>query len=214
MSPHRRDPVTPGSALLRAIDDPDQLQEGIEDNLHSLQVSQLGAVNLRLPGDGRVGARFDDQPTAMVAARDEDLIAGISLSYVSLEQLRHAVAGTDIVCVQNLFHLADRRAAPLFEECLSRCIAFVPFCPLRWPRCQEIPELTSPVVIQTAALLGITPAQAALRWLLQLALRCCSSPGPAPSLTRGRTWPPKYEARRPGAPPIGRRRTLGCLSSH
>ncbi len=74
----------------------------------------------------------------MVAARDEDLIAGMGLSYVSLEQVRHAVAGTDIVCVQNLFHLADRRAAPLLEECLSRCIAFVPFCPLRWPRC--LPE--------------------------------------------------------------------------
>jgi pyridoxine 4-dehydrogenase len=51
----------------------------------------------------------------MVAARDEDLIAGIGPSNVSLEQLRHAVVGTDIVCVQNLFHLADRRAALLLE---------------------------------------------------------------------------------------------------
>jgi len=119
---------------------PDQLQEDIEDNLGSLQVSQLAAVNLRLPGDGRGGARFDDQLAAMVAPRDEDLIAGIGPSYVSLEQLRHAVVGTDIVCVQNLFHLADRRAALLLEECLSRCIAFVPFCPLGWPRCQETPS--------------------------------------------------------------------------
>ena len=45
-------------------------------------------------------------------ARDEGLIAGVGLSNVSLEQLRHAVAGTDIVCVQNLFHLADRRRLP------------------------------------------------------------------------------------------------------
>jgi hypothetical protein len=52
---------TPGSALLHAIDDPDQLQEGIEDNLRSLRVSQLASVNLPLPGDGRGGARFDDQ---------------------------------------------------------------------------------------------------------------------------------------------------------
>jgi aryl-alcohol dehydrogenase-like predicted oxidoreductase len=63
-----------------------------------LRVGQLAAVNLRLPGGGRIDARFDDQLAAMVAARDEGLIAGVGLSNVSLEQLQHAAAGTDIVC--------------------------------------------------------------------------------------------------------------------
>jgi pyridoxine 4-dehydrogenase len=165
------------SGAVLPFDDPDQLREGIEDNLRSLRVGQLAAVNLRLPSDGRVDARFDDQLAAMVAARDEGLIAGVGLSNVSLEQLRHAVAETDIVCVQNMFHLADRRGTPLLEECLSRGIAFVPFCPLGWPRGQENPVLTSPVVIQTAARLGITPAQAALQWLLQLAPNVLLIPG-------------------------------------
>jgi pyridoxine 4-dehydrogenase len=165
-----------GGAIARS-DDPGQLREDIEGNLRALRVSQLAAVNLRLPGDGRVGARFDDQLAAMVAARDEGLIAGVGLSNVSLEQLRHAVAGTDIVCVQNLFHLADRRAAPLLQECLSRGIAFVPFCPLGWPRGRANPVLTSPVVAQTAARLGITPAQVALQWLLQLAPNVLLIPG-------------------------------------
>ena len=159
------------------FDDPDQLREDIENNLRSLRVGQLAAVNLRLPGDGGADARFDDQLAAMVAARDEGLIAGVGLSNVSLEQLRHAVAGTDIVCVQNLFHLADRRGAPLLAECLSRGIAFVPFCPLGWPRGQENPVLTSQVVIETAARLGITPAQVALQWLLQLAPNVLLIPG-------------------------------------
>ena len=159
------------------FDDPDQLREGIEDNLRSLRVDQLAAVNLRLPGDGHVDARFDDQLAAMVAARDEGLIAGVGLSNISLEQLRHAVAGTDIVCVQNLFHLADRSAAPLLEECLHRGIAFVPFCPLGWPRGADNPVLTSPVVIQTAARLGVTPAQVALQWLLRLAPNVLLIPG-------------------------------------
>jgi aryl-alcohol dehydrogenase-like predicted oxidoreductase len=166
-----------GSGAVLPFDDPDQLREGIEDNLRSLRVGQLAAVNLRLPGDGRVSARFDDQLAAMVAARDEGLIAGIGLSNISLQQLRHAVAGTEIVCVQNLFHLADRQAAPILEECLSRGIAFVPFCPLGWPRGQENPVLTSPVVIQTAARLEITPVQAALAWLLQLAPNVLLIPG-------------------------------------
>jgi pyridoxine 4-dehydrogenase len=159
------------------FDEPHQLREGIEDNLRSLRVGQLAAVNLRLPGDGRVSARFDDQLAEMVAARDEGLIAGIGLSNVSLEQLRHAVAGTAVVCVQNLFHLADRSAAPLLQECLSRGIAFVPFCPLGWPRGPDNPVLTSPVLARTAARLGITPPQVALRWLLQLAPNVLLIPG-------------------------------------
>jgi pyridoxine 4-dehydrogenase len=158
-------------------DDPRQLREGIEDNLRSLRVDQLAAVNLRLPGDGRVDARFDDQLAAMVQARDEGLIAGVGLSNVSLGQLRHAADGTGIVCVQNLFHLADREAAPLLEECLRRDIAFVPFCPLGLPRGQANPVLTNPVVIQTAVRLGITPPQVALQWLLQLAPNVLLIPG-------------------------------------
>ncbi len=153
------------------------LRAGIEDNLRSLRVAQLAAVNLRLAGDGRVDARFDDQLAAMVAARDDGLIAGIGLSNISLEQLHHAVRGTEIVCVQNLFHPADRTAAPLLDACLSRGIAFVPFCPLGWPRGRDNPVLTSAVVIQTAARLGITPPQAALQWLLQLAPNVLLIPG-------------------------------------
>ena len=162
---------------VRPFDDPDQLREGIEDNLRGLRAGRLAAVNLRMLGDGRVGARFDDQLAAMVAARDEGLIAGVGLSNVSLEQLRHAVTGTEIACVQNMFHLADRRGTPVLEECLSRGIAFVPFCPLGWPRGPENPVLTSPVVAQTAARLGVTPAQVALQWLLQLAPNVLLIPG-------------------------------------
>ena len=38
-------------------------------------------------------------------------------------------------------------------------------------------QLTSPVVIQTAARLGITPAQVALQWLLRLASNVLLIPG-------------------------------------
>jgi pyridoxine 4-dehydrogenase len=161
------------------FDDPSQLRQGIEDNLRSLRVEQLAAVNLRLTGHGRPDARFDDQIAAMVRARDEGLIGGIGLSNVSLEQLRHAAHGTEVVCVQNLFHLADRRDTPVLQECLSRGIAFVPFFPLGWPRGEANPVLTNPIVVGTAARLGITPAQVGLQWLLQLAPNVLLIPGTA-----------------------------------
>ncbi len=154
-----------------------QLREGIEDNLRGLRVGQLAAVNLRVPSPARADARFDDHLAAMIQARDEGLIAGVGLSNVSLEQLTHAADRTEIVCVQNLFHLADRGSTPVLAECLRRGIAFVPFCPLGLPRGAANPVLTSPVVIRTAARLGATPPQVALQWLLQLAPNVLLIPG-------------------------------------
>ena len=55
-------------------DSPADLRQGIEDNLASLDVEQLGAVNLRLMGDD---APLEDQLAAMVQARDDGLIAGV-----------------------------------------------------------------------------------------------------------------------------------------
>jgi pyridoxine 4-dehydrogenase len=165
------------TGALLPFDDPDQLRQGIEDNLRTLRVGQLAAVNLRKPGPGPVDARFDDQLAAMAAARDDGLIAGIGLSNISLEQLQHAADRTEIVCVQNLFHLADRSSTLILEECLRREIAFVPFCPLGWPRGRGNPVLTSPVVRQVAARLGVTTPQVALAWLLQLAPNVLLIPG-------------------------------------
>ena len=158
-------------------DDARELRQGIEANLRSLRVDRLAAVNLRLPSPGRPDARFDGQLAALVQARDEGLIGGVGLSNISLEQLRHAADATEIACVQNLFHLADRGSAPLLQECLRRGIAFVPFCPLGVPRGAANPVLNNPVVIQTAARLGVTPSQVALQWLLQLAPNVLLIPG-------------------------------------
>jgi pyridoxine 4-dehydrogenase len=177
-------PYPPGLAIVSKVGvfresghDARQLREGIEVNLRSLRVGQLAAVNLRVPSPGRADARFDDHLTAMIQARDEGLIAGVGLSNVSLEQLRHAADRTEIVCVQNLFHLADRGSTPVLAECIRRGIAFVPFCPLGLPRGPANPVLTSPVVIRTAARLGATPPQVALQWLLQLAPNVLLIPG-------------------------------------
>ncbi len=63
--------------------------------------------------------------------------------------------------------------------------------PLGLPRGAANPVLTSPVVIQTAARLGVTPAQVALRWLLRLALNVLLIPAPPPSRTCWKTSPPR-----------------------
>jgi pyridoxine 4-dehydrogenase len=154
------------SGRVLRFDSPAQLTRGIEDNLRSLAVDHLAAVNLRLMDDARPGQRFDDQLTAMVTARGNGLIGGIGLSNITREHLVHALAITDIACVQNPMNLADRHSLPVLQECEARGIAFVPFFPLGSAFARGNPVLRSPQVASIAARLGRTPAQIALAWLL------------------------------------------------
>jgi pyridoxine 4-dehydrogenase len=158
-------------------DDPDQLRAGIEENLTALGVDRLAAVNLRLMDGSSPGPRFDAQLAALVAARDEGLIDGIGLSNISRDHLLRAVAQTEIVCVQNLFNLADQRALDVLRECGSHGVAFVPFCPLGWPRGVQNAILTSPILVGLGTRLKATAAQIALAWLLDLAPNILLIPG-------------------------------------
>ena len=183
-------PYPPGLALVSKVgarrdaaggvlryDRPDQLRQGIEDNLRSLGTDHLAAVNLRLIDSARPDQLFDDQLAAMVKAREDGLIGGVGLSNVSPGHLRHALEVTDIACVQNLLNLADRRALPVLAECHARGIAFAPFFPLGSGFASRNPVLASPPVTDTAARLGCTPAQVALAWLLDLRPEVLLIPG-------------------------------------
>jgi pyridoxine 4-dehydrogenase len=147
---------------------PDQLRSGIEDNLRSLGIEQLAAVNLRLTGD-EPDQRFDDQLTTMIQAREDGLIGGVGLS--------HALERTPIVCVQNPLNLADRSSMPVLRECTTRGIAFVPFFPLGSAFAQDNQVLGNPEVRAIAERLGATAAQIALAWTLGLAPNVLLIPG-------------------------------------
>ncbi|MEU8229352.1 oxidoreductase [Actinoplanes sp. NPDC048967] len=154
--------------------EPEQLRAGVLDNLRSLGVDRLDAVNLRLM-DG--GGAFDEQLDAMIALRDEGLIAGIGLSNVTREQLVHAVQRTEIVCVQNSLNLLARESLPLLRECQELGIAFVPFFPLGSAFGGVNRLLTHPDLIAVAERLEAEPSQVALAWLLELAPNVLLIPG-------------------------------------
>jgi pyridoxine 4-dehydrogenase len=149
---------------------PEQLRQGVEENLRSLAVERLDAVNLRLMGDAE-GERaptvaLEDQLAVMVELREEGKIGGIGLSNVSLEQVRAGLAHTQIACVQNEMSLLQRDAEPQLELCRDAGIPFVPFFPLgsAFPGMPKVTE--QPAVREVADRLGATPAQVGLAWLL------------------------------------------------
>jgi aryl-alcohol dehydrogenase-like predicted oxidoreductase len=166
-----------GSGGWLPYDEPDQLRRGIEDNLRSLGVEQLAAVNLRLMDDATPDQRFDDQLAAMIQARDEGLIGGVGLSNVTREHLLRALELTHVACVQNPLNLVNRSSMPVLDECHSRGIAFVPFFPLGSGFTRTNPVLGNPHVLSNAERLGITPAQVALAWTLGLAPNVLLIPG-------------------------------------
>jgi pyridoxine 4-dehydrogenase len=157
--------------------EPDELRQGIEDNLRSLGTDQLAAVNLRLMDDAPPDQRFDDQLAVMIKARDEGLIGGIGLSSITREHLLRALDQTEIACVQNPLSLADRSSVPVLAECTKREIAFVPFFPLGSAFIRPNPVLDNEHVTGAAKRLGRTPAQVALAWVLGLAPNVLLIPG-------------------------------------
>ena len=157
-----------------ADDEPGRLREGIEDNLRTLRTDRIDIVNLRLMRRSDPNSLFDDQLGAMMAARDDGLIRAVGLSNVSLEHLLHALKFTEIACVQNAFHPADRTSQPVLDECGRQGIAFVPFAPLGFGSSSV---LANPELVRVAAESGCTPAQACLAWQLGIAPHVLLIPG-------------------------------------
>lgn len=158
---------------------PDELRLGIEENLFSLGLEQLAAVNLRLVDGAPVDALFDDQLAAMVRAREDGLIAGVGLSNITVSHLRRALEGTDIVCVQNLLNPADLSSLPVLRACTEREIAFVPFFSLGAGAGGSNSVLGDPRVQRAARRMSVTPSQVALAWALDLAPNILLIPGTA-----------------------------------
>ncbi len=150
---------------------PAELRAGVEDNLRSLEVEQVDAVNLRLMGDEAPAdyerVDYDAQLDEMVALRDEGKIGGVGLSAVTLDQLRHALdRGVEVTCVQNAFSLVDQGDAPVLSLCREQGIAYVPFFPLgsAFPGMAKVSD--NAVVRAVAKRLEATPAQVGLAWVL------------------------------------------------
>ena len=142
-------------------------------------MDSVHVVNLRLMRGSRPDSLFDDQLAAMVAARDNGLIGAVGLSSVTLPHLLHALKPTEIACVQNAYHPADRRSQPVLEECTRRGIAFVPYSPLGSGARGVGSALHAPGVLRVAARLDCTPAQVTLAWALSVAPNILLIPGTA-----------------------------------
>jgi pyridoxine 4-dehydrogenase len=150
-----------------------ELIDGVHDNLCNLGLDRLDIVNLRVGGVMGPSEGSIEEPIIVLAElKRQGLIRHLGLSNVSPEQLAEAQAITEIVCVQNLYNLAQRNDDGFIDVLAGQGIAYVPFFPLG-----GFSPLQSSVLDAAAASLQATPMQVALAWLLQRSPNILLIPG-------------------------------------
>jgi pyridoxine 4-dehydrogenase len=152
----------------------EELTQAVHDNLRNLQLDVLEVVNLRSmldvhrPAEGSLEAPL----TVLADLQRQGLVRHIGLSNVTRTQVEQARRVVPIVCVQNLYNLAQRNDDGLIDHLADAGIPYVPFFPLG-----GFTPLQSTTLSEVARKLGATPMQVALAWLLQRAPNILLIPG-------------------------------------
>lgn len=155
---------------------PDELRSAVDSNCNNLGIERIDVANLRLMfGEGQAGPTPGDiRPILepLIALREEGLIGALGISNALPEQIRMARSMTEIVCVQNMYNLANRGDDALIDELAEAGIAYVPFFPLG-----GFDRLQSETLDEVARDVGASPLQVALAWLLQRSPNILLIPG-------------------------------------
>jgi len=150
-----------------------ELIDAVHDNLRNLGLDVLDVVNLRVGGVSAPSEEpIEDQVAVLSELKLEGLIRHIGLSNVTPRQLAQAQTITQIVCIQNLYNVANRDDDAFIDDLAHQGIAYVPFFPLG-----GFSPLQSSSLNTAAASLQATPMQVALAWLLQRAPNMLLIPG-------------------------------------
>ncbi|HEY0307208.1 MAG TPA: aldo/keto reductase family oxidoreductase [Acidobacteriaceae bacterium] len=150
-----------------------EIIDAVHDNLRNLGLDVLDVVNLRLGGFAAPEDEpFEEPLTVLAELKQQGLIRHIGLSTVFSQQLATAQAITEIVCVQNMYNLAQRTDDDFVDGLAAQGIAYVPYFPLG-----GFSPLQSSKLNEAAATLEVTPMQVALAWLLQRSPNILLIPG-------------------------------------
>ena len=105
----------------------DDLRRAVHENLEHLGIDRLDVVNLRVMGtDVEIAEPF----AVLAGLREEGLIRHLGVSEVDADQVARARSVAPVVCVQNLYNVADRGDDALVDACAAEGIAYVPYFPL------------------------------------------------------------------------------------
>ena len=158
---------------------PEELREGVEDNLRSLRVERMDLVNLRLMDEGEAPTvPLAEQLGALEDLREEGKLDLIGISSAGQERIEQALELVQISEIQNSYSIIDRGDDPIVELARERDIAFVPFFPLGSAFTGGPAQLAQdPTISQVGEKHRSTASQVALAWLLARYERMLLIPG-------------------------------------
>jgi pyridoxine 4-dehydrogenase len=152
---------------------PRELREQVHGNLRNLGVDALDVVNMRVGGlDSPVPGSVAEPFGALAEMRKEGLIKHLGISTASAEQVGEAQSIAPVVCVQNMYNVANRADDDLVDALAKQGIAFVPYFPLG-----GFTPIQSGTLDTVAARLGTSPMAVALAWLLHRSPNILLIPG-------------------------------------
>jgi pyridoxine 4-dehydrogenase len=152
----------------------EELTQAVHDNLRNLGLDVLEIVNLRAmfdvhgPAEGSIEAPL----TVLAELQQKGLIRHLGLSNITPAQIEEGRRIVPIVCVQNLYNIANRNDDGLIDFLAAQGISYVPFFPLG-----GFTPLQSSTLSEIAGQLQATPMQVALAWLLHRSPNILLIPG-------------------------------------
>jgi len=138
------------------------LRQACEASLKRLRVERIDLYQLHAP-DARV--RVEDSVGELAKLQQEGKIRHIGVSNFSVAELERVAGIANIVSVQNRYNASDRHSDDVIAYCEQRKMAFIPWYPLAAGE-HAGRDAGSDELNRIAKQHSMTPAQAALAWLL------------------------------------------------
>jgi pyridoxine 4-dehydrogenase len=148
---------------------PNHLKEALDGSLKRLKLEQIDLYQLH-----RIDPKVPAEETFefLKQAQLQGKIKHIGLSEVSVDDIKKAQLYFEVVSVQNMYSVDNRKWEPVLEYCKEQNIAFIPWFPLNAGNVAAQDKLKT-----IAAKYGATVHQVALSWLLNHAENILLIPG-------------------------------------
>lgn len=152
----------------------DDLIKAVHDNIRNLGVEALDVVNLRVgpPLISDENMSIAEPFSVLVDLKKQGLIRHLGLSTITPKQFAECQKISEIVCVQNLYNVVNRKDDAFIDELAKQGVAYVPYFPLG-----GFTPLQSNVLNRIAGECKSTPMQVALAWLYQRSPNILLIPG-------------------------------------
>jgi aryl-alcohol dehydrogenase-like predicted oxidoreductase len=137
---------------------PEHLKNALEGSLARLRLDRIDLYQLH-----RIDPKVPAEKTFefLQGVQDEGLVKHIGLSEVSVEDIKKAEEYFEVVSVQNIYSVDNRKWESVLKYCEETGKAFIPWFPLNAGNVDSMQKAE-----KVAAEIGATTHQVALSWLL------------------------------------------------